>query len=635
MSNVVNIKTSFTSGEISKTLYGRGDLKSYINGAKELTNIEIKPSGGVKRREGLRFLDTLQGKSRCVSFEFNTEQTYLLVFSNLRMDIYKDGVNIANITTPWQETHLENICWTQSADTLLVTHQDVKPKKITRTSDTEWTIEDWDFYEKDGNIFQPYYQFHSSNITLTPTALSGTISLNANSDIFNDDYLDIRIRINEGEVKVTAINSATSVTATVTKALTSTTVSKDWKEQAFSDLRGYPKSCTYHQDRLVIGGSKSLPNRLWLSKSSDLMNFDLGTGLDDEAIEFAILSDQVNSIKAVMSARHLLVFTTGSEWMVTGEPLTPANIQLKRQTRVGIIKDKYIPPQVIDGATLFISANKKSVCEFIFADVEQAYQSNDLSLLAEHIINNPIDADYNPSKKILHLIMEDGEVANLTSYRSEAVNGWSKMKTSGEFISVAVVGNDTYFVIKRDDNYFLEIFDNEIYTDSALKGKSIEAKQIWSGLNHLIGKTVKIKGDGALLSDKIVDENGEVTLDYAVKDVEIGLAYQHIITPLPTMINSAGSITAPKATRLISARFRVVETVNLEVNTGHGLKYQSLKKIGLENVLDTAPPEFSGDIEIRSIGWIRDMEKDLWQVSSDKPFSCHILMVSMEMKVSK
>jgi hypothetical protein len=44
------------------------------------------------------------------------------------------------------------------------------------------------------------------------------------------------------------------------------------------------------------------------SKSADLFNFDLGKGLDDEGIEFPILSDQVNAIpdpRYVFSGRHL------------------------------------------------------------------------------------------------------------------------------------------------------------------------------------------------------------------------------------------------------------------------------------------------------------------------------------------
>ena len=78
----------------------------------------------------------------------------------------------------------------------------------------------------------------------------------------------------------------------------------------------------------MIGGSRDLPNRLWLSRTGDLFNFDLGTGLDDQAIEFGLVSDQVNAIRGVFSGGHLQVFTSGAEWMVSGTPLTPASIQL-------------------------------------------------------------------------------------------------------------------------------------------------------------------------------------------------------------------------------------------------------------------------------------------------------------------
>ena len=128
----------------------------------------------------------------------------------------------------------------------------------------------------------------------------------------------------------------------------------DFEEPAFSALRGWPVTVAFHQDRLVIGGSRDLPNRLWLSKAGDLFNFDLGEGLDDEAIEFPILSDQVNAIRGVFSGRHLQVFTSGAEWMVTGDPLTPTSVQARRQTRIGSVVDRYVPPKNVDGATLFV-----------------------------------------------------------------------------------------------------------------------------------------------------------------------------------------------------------------------------------------------------------------------------------------
>ena len=127
-------KTSFTSGEISPRLLGRGDLSDYENGAAKLRNIFVHPTGGISRRGGLRYVDTAPGDGRLVSFEFNTEQVYLLVFTDLQVDAYRDGVKVASFATPWTEAQIKQIVWVQTADTLLVTHPDVGPRKITRTT---------------------------------------------------------------------------------------------------------------------------------------------------------------------------------------------------------------------------------------------------------------------------------------------------------------------------------------------------------------------------------------------------------------------------------------------------------------------------------------------------------------------
>ncbi len=58
MSRIRNVKTTFTAGEVSSSLLGRGDLRAYDNGALSLTNVFIQPTGGVTRRAGLRFPDS-------------------------------------------------------------------------------------------------------------------------------------------------------------------------------------------------------------------------------------------------------------------------------------------------------------------------------------------------------------------------------------------------------------------------------------------------------------------------------------------------------------------------------------------------------------------------------------------------
>lgn len=145
MSRIRQHKTSFTAGEISPLLLGRGDLRAYENGAKTLQNVVIHPTGGVSRRQGLYYVDTVDGMGRLIAFEFNTEQTYLLVVLNSTMLIYRNGVKVASFLAPWSETQIPQLTWTQSADTLLLCHPDVPPKRLVRLSDTSWQLQDWEF----------------------------------------------------------------------------------------------------------------------------------------------------------------------------------------------------------------------------------------------------------------------------------------------------------------------------------------------------------------------------------------------------------------------------------------------------------------------------------------------------------
>lgn len=598
MNNLKNVKTNFTSGLISKDLYGRGDLSVYLNGARKLENIINEPTGGVSRRKGLKYIDDIGSKAKIISFEFNTEQKYLLCFLNKRMRVYMDDKYAYEINTPWSISDLDKINWTQSADTLLVVHPDFEPVKITRADHNLWSINKWEYYSKDGNIFQPYFKFASSNKKVTVSAKTGNITLTMEEDYFIDEHKDIYFLINGGLVQITSVTSTKVANAIVKKDLTASGETSDWKEQAFSNIRGWPKSVTFHQDRLVIGGSRELPNRLWMSKSSDLFNFDLGEGLDDESIEFAILSDQVNAIMDVVSNRHLLVFTTGAEWMVTGQPLTPSGIQLLRQSRNGFVSKYYIPPQYVDGATLFVSKNGKQLKEFLYTDVEQAYQSKDLTLLSGDVLINPVDSEYDISNNIIYFPLENGEMSCLTSYRKEEVNAWSIHKTQGEFISIAVVGEETYFIIQRKDKFYLEKFSDDFYTDCSIELSSETQKLTWNGLSHLEGCEVKIVADGFVVSNQIV-KNGEIILIEKASNIKVGLSYEHIIEPLPFMLFDGAQTLPPKAFRIINSCFRIIKSKSMIIDIGKGYQNIPLSRIGLSKKFNAEEKEFNGDIYLQ------------------------------------
>lgn len=628
--NPKNIKTNFTAGQISSQLYGRGDLGIYDNGARRLENIIIHPTGGISRRKGLRKIDKLLGKTRLVSFEFNTEQVYLICFSALKARVYSGVTMIAELDTPWDETHLAKLNWTQSADTLLLVHPDIPPKQISRNLDGSWRLEDWAFYTKDNKLYCPYFNFYQHTVKLSASGTSGNINLAADTDIFNEDYIGSRIRIGKGEAEITGVTDAKNVTAVVKVNISDRSATIDWEESVFSKRRGYPISVTFHQDRMVIGGSKGLPNHLWLSKSSDLFNFDIGTGLDDESIDFSILSDQVNAITNVVSTRHLLVFTTGAEWMVTGEPLTPTSIKLNRQTNVGSYNRYSMMPQNVDGATLFISQNGTQLREFLYTDVEQAYQAKDLTLLANDIIKQPSEIVYNQADSILYVLLEDGTVSCLTTYRKEEVNAWSRFSTLGSFISMAVVGDELYVCVKRGEDYYLELFDESFFSDCSSRCHSESAVKTFAGWDYLEGKELSVVADGYTVGKFIVND-GTITLHEAACDVKAGLPYEHIVEPLPYMAESTLPYP-PKSLRVVQILFRLLNSKSLRVDCGRGYSEIPFRNMYNDEVSDSPDISYTGDVEMHALGWIRDIEQPMWKIRSDVPGAFTLLAAVTEVK---
>lgn len=624
-------KTSFAAGELDLAMIGRGDLGAYANGARRLRNVVVAPTGGVGRRPGLRYVDTARGPGRLIAFEFNTEQTYLMVVSHLHLDIYADDLRVAELSTPWTAAQIPQLAWTQSADTLLLVHPEVPPRRITRRGLDDWSLTEWAFHEEDGALRVPHHKFADDAVTLTPGGVGGSITLAASADAFQPGHVGLRLRIGGRQVLVTAVASARSATAEVKETLAGTQPTADWEEQSFSALRGWPVSVCFHQGRLVIGGSRDLPNRLWLSCSMDLFNFDLGTGLDDEAIEFSMLSDQVNAIRAVFSGHHLQVFTSGAEYMVSGTPLTPTRIQVTRQTRVGSPTARMIPPRDVDGATHFIARDGRSLREFLFADVAQAYQAADLSMIAKHVMTGPVDQDYDASNRLFHVVMDDGSLATLTIYRAEKVTAWSVQETRGRFLAVAVLEGEVYVLVEREDGVFLERFDAALYLDCAMSGERVPASADWSGLDHLDGRVVRVLADGGAVADLAV-EDGHITLAHPAQAIQAGLPFAHEIEPLPPATGSA-ALAPGQAVRLVQAHFRVLDTKALHIDTGRGPTPIPFRRFGADR-FGAEPPSFSGDVKVRAIGWTRNALQPLWRVHQDVPLPCTILSVATQMKLA-
>lgn len=101
------LKTSFTGGEWSPTLYGRTDLSKYGTAVRLMKNFIIHPHGGTSNRGGTLFVHEIKNsldKARLIPFQFSVVQSYILEFGNNYIRFYKDGgiiVQTLTDTTTW------------------------------------------------------------------------------------------------------------------------------------------------------------------------------------------------------------------------------------------------------------------------------------------------------------------------------------------------------------------------------------------------------------------------------------------------------------------------------------------------------------------------------------------------------
>jgi hypothetical protein len=339
----------------------------------------------------------------------------------------------------------------------------------------------------------------------------------------------------------------------------------------------------------------------------------------------------VNAIRGLFSGRHLQVFTSGAEWMVSGDPLTPASIQLNRQTRVGSPVDRLVPPVDVDGATVFVARGGQGVHEFAYTDVSQAYQANDLAILARHIVSTPVSAAYDQRARLLHMVMADGSIGTLTLYRAEQVTAWTRQETNGAFRAVAESDGTVWAVTERDGAFALERFEAGLALDAALTGSASVPQDEWSGLSHLEGRAVGVLADGAPREGATVLD-GKVVIDPAASAVQIGLTFRHEVEPLPPdIITPSAAATGPL--RLVAVTFRLLDTAALSVDLGRGVEAVPFRRLDT-SLLDAAPPSFTGDVTLRGLGWRRDRLRPIWRVEGDAPLPMTLLSVTTEIRMN-
>ena len=654
MTRLTLIQTNFSSGEIDPLLRARVDLDQYRNAAETLENVLVQPQGGVRRRGGLKHLFEIpsaaapQNGTRMIPFEFNVDDSYMLVFVNQRMYVFRDKTLITNINGSGNDyatvsavtsSILSTMCWTQSADTLIVTHKDINPIKIVRgATNADWTVSNISF----DSIPQYAFTLSTSNPagTLTPSAVDGSITLTASSGVFNASSVNQYINASpQGRARIVAYKSSTSVEAVTEIPFfnTSAIANGDWEleagyENVWSAPRGWPRTCTFHEGRLYFGGSGTRPSTIWGSKVGLYFDFNPDQAYDDDAVEASLDTNTLNVITDIISGRDLQVFTTGGEFYVPQDgltPITPNNFFVRTVSRNG--SREGIRVQQVQSGTIYVQRQGKALNEFLFSDTTLSYVSASISLLSSHLLVLPQElalrkATSTDESDALFVLNNNGNMTAYSILRQQNVVAPSRITTDGDFKDVAVDIEDIYTVVKRTfdgtDYYFVEVFDSTTFTDCAFTGGAAASA---SSLPHE-GAELNVICDGNVLANETVS-SGSVTFDRAsTTSYEVGLPFNVTVKTLPIEPRISAGVRTGYRKRILEVNALLYETQHLKINN----VLVPIRTLDTDGVLDESTPLFTGTKVINGLlGYSKD-----GQITVTQELPLRLTLLGLEFKMS-
>lgn len=435
---------------------------------------------------------------------------------------------------------------------------------------------------------------------------------------------------------------------------TSMTPKEDW--DPFADGNN-PATVAFHQQRMVLGGTRDTPASFFMSRTGDYENFRKSRPLqDDDPVEYMLASGSIDEIKWVASFGDLLIGTSGAEYTAksSGAAITTSDIQISVESYWG---SAGIQPMIIGNSVMHCQRSGSHVRDLAYSWENDGYAGNDLSLLAPQLVESHAIKQWafqqDPGSNIW-AVRDDGVLLCLTYLREQKVYAWSRHSTQGRVLSVCcITGKDEdvlMLAVERESNgqklvcleRLTQRFRDEdniedaFFMDCGVTVRNTEPAVEISGLAHLEGAEVVALGDGAIEEGHIV-ENGAITLRYPAKVVHVGLNYKSVLATMPVETDTQGGSTLGKRRAYGKCVLRVYRSV--------GGKYAASNAGDLFNVglwqdrrfydLPFLPERygepvqpFSGDLEV-SLPSGQDNDTMIW-VMQDRPMPFRLVSIAAE-----
>jgi hypothetical protein len=566
-----------------------------------------------------------------------------VVFSAGRVDIWNKVTRAFCMFLtgcPWTEAQVasELIQVSQELDTMFVSHPDFETQLIKRTGAATFTIGPltaaW-FVRTNGAQALPFHKYALPATRMIVDAASGpSYFINAYTDAphFVAGHVGCRFRYRGLVFWISNVVDSQHAQGYNFDPIASPDWDPEWDEQAFSPVRGWIRSTCFHEGRLGIGGGRDVPNAVWLSSTTSPYDFDLGSGLDSDAIKYLIHADRVVEIACMISYFNLQIYAAHGEFIVpwgSQNALTPANFSVKQQSGYGILSNW---AKRFDQAAIFISRVGNSIREFSpnQATFIESYAADSVSFMTD-LITDPVDLDVQmegigTQQALAYVTNADGTMAVLSRVKKEAIGGWGQWTTQGSFLRCGVIDREAWIVTSRNvagsQRTFLEILD---------PSRMLDYSALWSGAASTtigpfplhVGATVHVVSGWLYFGEFTVPSSGLIVLPQAVTVAEVGFNFVPYVTPLCQEVQLADGTSFGKPKRVVRTVADFLNTISATVGG------RLLNTSEPDSDPGQAPPLKTGQLECWHLGWHR---QPVVQITNPLPlpFTLRALMQEME-----
>lgn len=592
---------NFTGGEISETLLSRYDLSKYQNSLLRMENFFPNTHSNAVRRSGMRYVAIIGKtteenkkpvKAVLMPFVFSTEeqQSYVIVFKDKLFSVYNEAGLIAeDIESPYAESDLYTLSYAQVGDTIYIAHKNYALQKLTRSGEYPyvWAIAEvilnssipapnkpnvkWTSGSGEGAAPADYklrYKIVSvdKNGVLSVPSEIGEVLGRYPTEWIVGDKVTITWNAVDGaeEYNIYRENAGyygyigTSVDTTFIdnnyEADTADTPQENWFP--FADGNN-PSVVSFHQQRMVLAGTKNSPQTIYMSRTGDFENFRKSRPLqDDDPVEYSISSGTIDEIKWVASFKDLLIGTSGAEYSATGSDgtgstITAKGINISPQSFWG---SSYLQPIVVGTSILHSQRYSSKVRDLFYSLETDGYNGSDLTTLTPHLFEGYKILQWafqQSPDSILWCVRDDGVLLAMSYIKEQQIVGWSVHKTEGKVKSVCRLSGEVdriFVVVEREaggetittleflENNFTQDIDivDAFFVDCGVTLTSEEEKEEWDYPANLIGFDTVLLADGSPVETfEVYDNNTKFKTPYKVKTVHIGLNYESILGLLP------------------------------------------------------------------------------------------------------